>query len=805
MMPDRSRVMVVADIIFSRKLSSEEERIHCCCSRVFVNDRELYRSDNRLLSFDLTETAVQEVDDEEEEAEEEVVLDEEAQLMESMGLPLAFVSSSKQRRERRRSNRKSATYSTQAAKEEEDLQVINKVSDKEVSDSLEDGMKTGIVDGGTETQISDDAGWETYWAQQGETLLWSSWLEKHPQTVTAPWDDPDSKATWEQHAAEIYYYYWEQYSYWAAQGWTSEQSFCNGNTGGEATAGGMAEELRDGESGDESQEREEMKALCDDVEVLRDLLEQKCMLVAGGSTVTDSRTDRQCASVAGTREQPEGQVCGAGDTSDGGKGCKRPAATSQHNTAEHTGIDSQQAAGQFGSRNKMSNREDDDEDDKPPLGGHAKVKRSHELDVEENPHLTSEEDWSKLGLKRNSEPLFDSLFSFKGSSGQKRQRQQWTKRAVSSINKHTRFRETGGDNREPQSSNTLNKVQSFLEKVQRERQMTPCNQEMGGGNTQYPEDKPLSLGDVTGQEEERNGKNTVDAHKEAVKLESPHCPSRFDAEKKCFQPDSEREEEEQVEQPGRQLPSLEIPEFLLPDASEDNSDGKKPKKKGKRGRKQQVPAEMAAEPDLAKYWAQRYRLFSRFDEGIRLDREGWFSVTPEKIAEHIALRVDHSFSDSQLVIDAFCGVGGNSIQFALTGKRVLAVDIDPIRLDLARHNAVVYGVADRIDFLQGDFLQLAPHLRGDVVFLSPPWGGPDYLTAEVFDIKTMMEPDGFQIFHLAKQISDNIVYFLPRNADMDQIASLAGPGGKVEVEQNFLNNKLKTLTAYFGNLIESDS
>lgn len=32
-----------------------------------------------------------------------------------------------------------------------------------------------------------------------------------------------------------------------------------------------------------------------------------------------------------------------------------------------------------------------------------------------------------------------------------------------------------------------------------------------------------------------------------------------------------------------------------------------------------VPPEIAAEPELAKYWAQRYRLFSRFDEGIKLD------------------------------------------------------------------------------------------------------------------------------------------------------------------------------------------
>lgn len=74
---------------------------------------------------------------------------------------------------------------------------------------------------------------------------------------------------------------------------------------------------------------------------------------------------------------------------------------------------------------------------------------------------------------------------------------------------------------------------------------------------------------------------------------------------------------------------------------------------------------------------------------------------------------------------------------------VLGVDIDPVRLNLARHNAEVYGVADRIEFVQGDFLQLAPRLQGDVVFLSPPWGGPDYLTSEVFNIETMMEPNGY--------------------------------------------------------------
>ncbi|KAG7248309.1 hypothetical protein CRUP_036553, partial [Coryphaenoides rupestris] len=204
------------------------------------------------------------------------------------------------------------------------------------------------------------------------------------------------------------------------------------------------------------------------------------------------------------------------------------------------------------------------------------------------------------------------------------------------------------------------------------------------------------------------------------------------------------------------------PEYLLPDQPEGDAGPsgpeeeevrkkKKCRKAGKiqrkwrRGWGQDMPADMKEEPGLAKYWAQRYRLFSRFDEGIRLDHEGWFSVTPERIAHHIAVRVKESFVDAHLVIDAFCGVGGNAIQFALSGKRVIGVDIDAARLALARHNAEVYGVADRIDFLLGDFLQLAPRLRGDVVFLSPPWGGPDYLTAEVFDIRTMIQPEGYPL------------------------------------------------------------
>lgn len=40
-----------------------------------------------------------------------------------------------------------------------------------------------------------------------------------------------------------------------------------------------------------------------------------------------------------------------------------------------------------------------------------------------------------------------------------------------------------------------------------------------------------------------------------------------------------------------------------------------------------------------KYYLQRYSLFSKYDNGINIDPESWFSVTPECVARHQALKV----------------------------------------------------------------------------------------------------------------------------------------------------------------------
>ena len=199
---------------------------------------------------------------------------------------------------------------------------------------------------------------------------------------------------------------------------------------------------------------------------------------------------------------------------------------------------------------------------------------------------------------------------------------------------------------------------------------------------------------------------------------------------------------------------------------------------------------------LQKYYIQRYMLFSRFDLGCALDEEGWYSVTPEVVAQHMAERCR-----CDIILDAFCGVGGNAIHFAHTCSTVLAVDLDASRLRLARHNASVYEVDRYIEWLNTDFFALSPaHVHADVVFLSPPWGGPEYQSAPSFDMVTMMgDLDGAAILEHALRLAPSVAYFLPKNTDISQIEALAlAHNVPLEIERCSLNGHEKGLMAYFG-------
>ena len=108
----------------------------------------------------------------------------------------------------------------------------------------------------------------------------------------------------------------------------------------------------------------------------------------------------------------------------------------------------------------------------------------------------------------------------------------------------------------------------------------------------------------------------------------------------------------------------------------------------------------------------------------------------------------------------------------------------------------------------------------DVVFLSPPWGGPEYLAGPTYYSLARTQPEpAAELFRLARLMTPNVAFYVPRNTVLEDIAGLLPPppplddvgndggaasGGleRVEVEEEWMGTKLVALTCYFGGLAQ---
>lgn len=141
-------------------------------------------------------------------------------------------------------------------------------------------------------------------------------------------------------------------------------------------------------------------------------------------------------------------------------------------------------------------------------------------------------------------------------------------------------------------------------------------------------------------------------------------------------------------------------------------------------------------------------------------------------------------------------------------------------------------LADYLDFARAYAARPAENKVIDVVFLSPPWGGPSYLidsprkeTSEAdslyqgdYSLQSISPIPGDELFRLTRLVSHNVAFFLPRNVNLEEISRLIKPGDAsaensnlvstqrdveeyVEVEEEYMGGKLKAVTCYFGGLV----
>ncbi|KAF2685738.1 S-adenosyl-L-methionine-dependent methyltransferase [Lentithecium fluviatile CBS 122367] len=208
---------------------------------------------------------------------------------------------------------------------------------------------------------------------------------------------------------------------------------------------------------------------------------------------------------------------------------------------------------------------------------------------------------------------------------------------------------------------------------------------------------------------------------------------------------------------------------------------------------------------LTKYWHQRYRIWAEYNRGIWMTEDAWFGVTPEPIANKIAAHLAESApKEKTIIFDAFAGVGGNAIAFARSGRweQVFAIEKDPKTMKCAKHNAKIYGVQNKIVWSTGDcFDILKRRFAGNsniIIFASPPWGGTEYSSEDVFDLSKMEPYNLEKLYRGFSKYTKHVVLYLPRTSDLNQLARYATDGKKVEVAHYCAKGASKALCAYYG-------
>jgi 2-polyprenyl-3-methyl-5-hydroxy-6-metoxy-1,4-benzoquinol methylase len=86
------------------------------------------------------------------------------------------------------------------------------------------------------------------------------------------------------------------------------------------------------------------------------------------------------------------------------------------------------------------------------------------------------------------------------------------------------------------------------------------------------------------------------------------------------------------------------------------------------------------------------------------------------------------------IVDAGCGIGADSLAFAQVGADVLGLDIDPVRVAIAQHNAAALGLNARFEV--ADIRDGLPD--ADIVFFDP--GRRDAQGKRIYDVEQYQPP-----------------------------------------------------------------
>lgn len=139
---------------------------------------------------------------------------------------------------------------------------------------------------------------------------------------------------------------------------------------------------------------------------------------------------------------------------------------------------------------------------------------------------------------------------------------------------------------------------------------------------------------------------------------------------------------------------------------------------------------------------------------IKLDSTSIYSITPHKYAKQIIdILVKHTGTLDLTITDACACIGGDTINFCKTFKKVNAIEMCVDRFDFLKDNLKLYGF-NNYKIYNNDCLKIIKKLKQDIVFFDAPWGGRSYKDKTECDLKL----SGEHIYKICNDIKKNTKY-----------------------------------------------
>jgi len=119
---------------------------------------------------------------------------------------------------------------------------------------------------------------------------------------------------------------------------------------------------------------------------------------------------------------------------------------------------------------------------------------------------------------------------------------------------------------------------------------------------------------------------------------------------------------------------------------------------------------------------------------LRLTEEGSYSITRRRDGEHIINIMSTTVGKlkEKSITDATACVGGDTINFALNFREVHSIEYSKDNFDALSNNIMVYGL-DNVHLYFGDCMKIY-NWASDVLYIDPPWGGPNYRNLESVEL-----------------------------------------------------------------------